>query len=205
MENGRVELKVPLKEKDVRQLKLGDIIYLTGRIFSATQSFYIRVIDDGEDPPFNPKECNVLFHVPPTVRRVGNTWEISSLTPTTSAVFERWMPFAIKRLGIRAVIGKGPLKEKTAEVMKFGAVYLTGVGGWAGVLYASKVKFQNVYWLELGIPQATWIFKAENLGPLLVTIDAHGNNLYEEVNSKLEKKIRKIYNSLGILYDKKLN
>ena len=206
MENRKVKLKVPLKEKDVNQLELGDIVYLTGKIFSASQSFYIRIIDECKDPPFNPMECNVLFHVPPTVKRVGDTWEISALTPTTSLAFEFWIRPAIKKLGIRAVIGKGPLKKRTAEAMReLGAVYLTGIGGWAGVLYSSKVKFQNVYWLELGIPQATWIFKAENFGPLLVTIDAHGHNLYEETNTKLEKKIRKIYKNLGIVYDKKLN
>jgi fumarate hydratase subunit beta len=105
----------------------------------------------------------------------------------------------IKNFGIRVIIGKGGMNRRTADAMeKYGAVYAAFTGG-AGVLAAKAIKeVKRVEWLDLGMPEALWVFQVENFGPLTVAIDTHGNNLFEEVQKTAEESRPKVYEKLGI-------
>jgi len=97
------------------------------------------------------------------------------------------------------VIGKGGMGKRTTEGMKkYGAVYGAFTGG-AAVLAAKAIKnVSGVEWFDLGMPEALWILDVEEFGPLIVAIDTHGNNLFEEVKEKVEENRIKVYERLGV-------
>jgi len=135
-----------------------------------------------------------VFHCGPIVRKKGDTWEVIAAGPTTSSRMELFEYDFIKRFGTRLIIGKGGMGEKTVMACReFGAIYTAFTGG-AAVLAAEAIKrVKEVFWLEkLGMPEALWVFEVENFGPLTVTIDAHGNNLTEDVKQRAKEIARDI-------------
>jgi len=185
------KLKTPLSEEDVRKLRVGDIIYLTGVIYTARDAAHKRIIEylkENRPLPFNLKD-GVIYHCGPVVSKKDDQWIVLAGGPTTSTRMELYEHEVIEKLGVRIIIGKGGMGKKTAEACaKYGAVYTTFTGG-AGVLAAQSIKrVIDVYWLDLGIPEAVWVFDVEDFGPLVVAIDSTGRNLIEEV---LEKSIEK--------------
>jgi fumarate hydratase subunit beta len=92
----------------------------------------------------------------------------------------------IRRFGIRAIIGKGGMSKEVGVAMKeTGCVYLAAVGGTAVSVASSITEVSGVEWLDLGMAEAMWKFKVERIGPLTVAMDAEGNDLYENVRSRL--------------------
>ncbi|BEP18315.1 FumA C-terminus/TtdB family hydratase beta subunit [Pyrofollis japonicus] len=189
-------LRTPLSEEDVRQLRVGDTVYLSGIIFTARDAAHRKILDlinRGEPLPFDPKGLAV-YHVGPVVRKKNSEWEVIAAGPTTSARLEPVEHEFIAKTGVRMVIGKGGMGKKTAEACKkYGAVYAVFTGG-AAVLAAQAIKrVVDVYWLdELGIPEAVWLFEVENFGPLTVTIDSTGKNYYDEILENAKKKAQEI-------------
>jgi len=194
-------LRTPLSEEDVRKLRVGDTVYLTGLIFTARDAAHRKILDlinRGEKLPFDPRGLAV-YHVGPVVRRKNGEWEVIAAGPTTSARLEPVEHEFIAKTGVRMIIGKGGMGAKTAEACKkYGAVYAVFTGG-AAVLAAQAIKrVVDVYWLdELGIPEAVWLFEVEEFGPLTVTIDTTGKNLYDEILENARKKAREILSRLA--------
>ncbi len=193
-------LRTPLSEEDVRKLRVGDTVYLSGLIFTARDAAHRKILDlinRGEKLPFDPRGLAV-YHVGPVVRKKNGEWEVIAAGPTTSARLEPVEHEFIAKTGVRMIIGKGGMGSKTAEACKkYGAVYAVFTGG-AAVLAAQAIKrVVNVYWLdELGIPEAVWLFEVEEFGPLTVTIDATGKNLYDEILENARKKAQEILSRL---------
>jgi fumarate hydratase class I len=120
-------------------------------------------------------------------------WEVKAAGPTTSIREEPYQGEIIKKFGIRAVIGKGGMGEKTLKALKeHGAVYLNAIGG-AAQYYAESVKqVEDVYFLEeFGIPEAMWHFKVSGFAAI-VTMDAHGNSLHEEVEKSSFERLQEL-------------
>jgi fumarate hydratase subunit beta len=140
-----------------------------------------------------------LFHCGPIVRKEGNGWKVVAAGPTTSSRMDRFEKEIIKNFRVRVVVGKGGMGTKTADAMKrYGAVYGAFTGG-AAVLAAKAVKrVKSLEWSDLGMPEAMWILEVENFGPLTVAIDAHGNNLFQNIQTKVNEKKQKIYKKLGL-------
>jgi len=189
-------LRTPLRDEDVEKLRLGDIIYLSGVIFTARDEAHAKIlelIEKGEELPFNPRGL-ALYHCGPVVRKHGDGgWELVAAGPTTSMRMESVEAEFIEKTGVKMVIGKGGMGKRTAEAMKkHKAVYATFTGG-AAVLAAEGLKrVVDVYWLEeLGIPEAVWIFEADNFGPLVVTIDSQGSNYYEKMLAEARERAEK--------------
>ena len=180
----KIQLKTPLSAKDIKKLSVGDMVYLSGKLFTArdhTHKKMLELNDKGKEIPFNPGEM-VLFHCGPVVRKEKNKWIVVSAGPTTSARMESFESKFLSSFGVKMIIGKGGMGEKTLKALKkTNAVYTHFTGG-AGALAAKAIKkIENVYFLkELGIPEAAWIFTVEELGPLIVTMDAKGNSFYEK-------------------------
>lgn len=195
------KLKTPIAEEDVRKLKVNDVIYITGTMFTARDSAHKRALDyykQGKKMPINPQGLAV-FHCGPIVKKENNKWTIVAAGPTTSTRMDLFEDEFIKNYKVRVVIGKGGMGKKTTDAMKkYGAVYGAFTGG-AAVLAARAVKnVKSVEWFDLGMPEALWILEVEDFGPLAVAIDSHGNNLFEDVRKKVEENRPKIYEKLGI-------
>lgn len=193
-------LTIPLKEEDVRSLELGDIIYLKGRLYTSRDMAHLRMketLGKGEKLPHDFYGA-VLFHAGPVaLQREDGTWELKAVGPTSSIRME---PYAdmVGEMGVRAVIGKGGMEEKTvAACQKYGYVYLQGCPGCAA-MHAKGIKsIVGVDWIDLGITEAMWEFDAECFGPLIVAIDTKGNSIYESVIEEGKKRLDTLYPPVG--------
>jgi len=176
-------LKLPVESKEIKKLHIGDIIYVTGRIFTARDEAHHMMLEkDKNNLPFNPSEM-ALFHCGPLMKKEKGKWQVISAGPTTSSRMEIFEDKFIEKYGINIIIGKGGMGERTEKALqKYDGVYTAYTGG-AGALAADKVEeVLDVYWLEeLGMPEAAWIFKVKDFGPLVVAIDSHGRSIYREL------------------------
>lgn len=194
-------LKTPISEEEVRKLRVNDTIYISGTIVTARDQAHRRALEyfrEGKTLPIN-LEGLAIFHCGPVVKKEGDKWVVVAAGPTTSTRMDLFEDEFIKNFKVRIVIGKGGMGKRTTGAMaKYGAVYAAFTGG-AAVLAAKAIKsVRSVEWLDLGVPEALWIFEVENFGPLTVAIDSHGNNIFMEVSEKVEENKRKIYEELGL-------
>jgi fumarate hydratase subunit beta len=195
------ELTTPISEEDIRKLRTNDILYITGTIFTARDEAHERALEwfkEGKELPIAPSGLGV-FHCGPIVRKVDGEWEIVAAGPTTSTRMEMFESEFLEAFKPRVIIGKGGMGPKTTAAMqKVGAVYGAYIGG-AAVLAAKAVrKIIDVSWLDLGMPEALWIMDVNRFGPLIVAIDSHGSNLYDDVQNDVIQNQKEIYKKLGI-------
>ena len=184
-------LDTPIAESDIRGLKAGDVIYVSGVIFTARDEAHKVLLERGE--PF-PLEGLALFHCGPVVRKRNGAWEVIAAGPTTSMRMESLEPEFLRRFKPRVIIGKGGMGEGTLKALgEVGAVYCHFTGG-AGALAARAIKsVREVHYLEeLGIPEAIWVFEVEKFGPLVVAMDSHGRSLYAEVGAEVQRNLEKV-------------
>jgi len=183
-----IKLKTPIPEKDIRNLKVGDTVYLSGIIVTARDAAHKLMVEEKPEFVRDVLKESVIYHCGPVVKKddQGN-WSFVSAGPTTSAREEPYQSTVIGEYDVRGVIGKGGMGPKTAEgLKKYGAVYFHAVGG-AGTLIANAVKkVLTVHKLEeFGTPEAFWVIEVEDF-PLVVTMDSHGGSLHKEVLEKSE-------------------
>mgnify|MGYP005757755491 FL=1 len=189
-------LTMPLKEEDMRSLKIGDVIYLTGHIFTARDMGHLKIrqlLEKGEELPKN--FCgSAVFHAGPVcLKNNDGSWRLNVIGPTTSIRME---PYAdmIGRLGVRAVIGKGGMAQDTLDACKkYGYVYLQAAPGCAAKLAQGIHSIYDVTWLEMGMPEALWDLEAVEFGPLVVAMDTHQNSVYKDLKENAIKKLETIY------------
>lgn len=176
-------LTTPLSESAIRELKIGDTVYLSGTLVTCRDDGHRRLIEEGIFPEQELKDM-AIFHAGPIVRKTDSGWEMISVGPTTSRRMEKYEAAFIEKSGIRMIIGKGGMGKNTAEACKrFGAAHCVFPGGCAVTAATEVEKIEGVEWLDFGMPEALWILKVKEFGPLIVSIDAEGNNLFE--NSKI--------------------
>ncbi len=175
------KLRPPLGEGDVKRLRAGDLVSVTGKIVTARDKAYARAIELLRARKRLPLDLRgaVVYHCGPLARKTPRGWEILSAGPTTSARVDHMQVEFVAKTGVRALIGKGGVGEDVAtELSRLGCAYLAFTGG-AGVLAARAIKkVEKILWQDLGIAEALWILRAQDFGPLVVAIDARGNNLY---------------------------
>ena len=164
--------KTPMNMDEIRELEVGDIVYLSGTIYTARDEAHKRILKEEEELPFDLNEA-VIYHCGPIVLREGKRWRIISAGPTTSSRMNDLAPKIIEKYEIRAIIGKGGMGEKVREKLFQRGVYMAYTGG-AALLAASKIKeVLNVYWEDLGMAEAVWELEVRDFGPLIVTMDSH--------------------------------
>jgi fumarate hydratase subunit beta len=195
------KFKTPISEEDVRKLKVNDVLYVTGTIVTARDQAHRRALEffkEGKPLPIN-LEGLAVFHCGPVVSKEGDKWIAVAAGPTTSTRMDIFEDEFIKNFKVRVVIGKGGMGKKTTDAMaKYGAVYGAFTGG-AAILAARAIKnVKSAEWLDLGTPEALWIFEVEEFGPLAVAIDSHGNNIFMDIQKKVEENKQKIYQKLGL-------
>jgi fumarate hydratase subunit beta len=194
------KISTPVSEETVRKLGVNDTVYLSGTIVTVRDAAHRRALEfhkEGKQMPIN-LEGLAVFHCGPLVKKEDGGWRVVAAGPTTSSRMELFEDEFIKNFKVRIVVGKGGMGKKTVDAMKkYGAVYGAFTGG-AGVLAAKAIKrVKGVEWSDLGMPEAMWILEVEDFGPLKVAVDAHGNNLFETIQTKAEKEKPAIYRKLG--------
>jgi L(+)-tartrate dehydratase beta subunit len=181
-------LTTPIQDKDIDQITAGDIIYLDGILVTCRDVPHRRLIEQHRKLPVDLKGL-AIFHAGPIVAKKGNSWQMVSIGPTTSMRMERFEKEFIKETGVKLIIGKGGMGADTVEgCRRHKALHAVFPGGCA-VLAATEVEeIEKVEWLELGMPEALWVSRVKNFGPLIISIDAKGNNLFETNKAKFNKK-----------------
>jgi fumarate hydratase class I len=174
-----IRLQTPLTEADVRKLKAGDLVLLSGTVFTGRDAVHHYLAKGGELAAIHD---GVIYHCGPVVLEENGTYRVVAAGPTTSIREEPYQADVIKRFGVKAVIGKGGMGAKTlAACREFGCVYLHAIGG-AAQVYASCVEaVSNVYLKQFGSPEAVWELHVRGF-PAVVTMDSHGRSLHQEVS-----------------------
>jgi fumarate hydratase class I len=182
-----VVLTPPIDEATIRSLKVGDVVLISGLIYTGRDSVHSFLMKN--EPPVDLRG-GVLYHCGPVILKDGDGWKMMAAGPTTSAREEPYQGEVIRRYGVRAVIGKGGMGARTLEALKSaGAVYLSAIGGAAQFYARSVEKVEGVSLFEFGVPEALWHLRVRDF-PCIVTMDSHGNSLHKDVEvesgSKLE-------------------
>lgn len=193
-----VRLTTPLTEKEVREIKAGDVVYLDGIVYQVRFPAHLRALEYAareEQLPFDLKRA-VIYHVYTSVTESDSGPHLNYLGATTSALLNRIEPQFIRTFKLGAIIGKGGMDKVCLDAMReVGCVFLAQVGG-ASALYTAKVKgISEIYWEDMGTERVLGL-ELEKFGPLIVGMDASGNSLYEQVQIKLKDKLPDLYKLL---------
>lgn len=176
-------LTTPITEEKIRALRVGDAVEITGVLFTGRDAVHKYLVKGGALPPGVNLRDGILYHCGPVVvKDEAGEWKVVAAGPTTSAREEPYQARIIRDFGLRAVIGKGGMGERTLEACQAsGCAYLHAIGGAAQVLAEHIKKVRNVYLLEkFGSPEAIWELEVEGF-PVVVTMDARGGSLHREV------------------------
>lgn len=188
-----IELTTPLSEPAIRALKVGDEVTIRGTLFTGRDAVHKYLHEGGQLPAGVNFNGGILYHCGPVVLKDerGN-WKCTAAGPTTSIREEPYQGQIIRDFGLRGVIGKGGMGEKTLAACKQqGCVYLHAIGGAAQVLAECIKRVPNVYLLEkFGAPEAIWEFEVSGF-PAVVTMDAHGQSLHQEVFAASQAELAK--------------
>jgi fumarate hydratase class I len=173
-----VRLQTPLREEDVRALKAGDMVLLSGTVFTGRDEVH-KYLHKGGDLPV--LQGGVIYHCGPVVLKEGAGYRVTAAGPTTSIREEPYQADVVARFGVKAVIGKGGMGAKTLEACRqHGCAYLHAIGG-AAQIYARCIEaVEDVYLEQFGSPEAVWQLRVRDF-PAVVTMDAHGRSLHQEV------------------------
>ena len=188
-----IPLSLPFTEEKIRSLKVGDPVEISGIIFTGRDVVHKYLHEGGKLPAEVNLKDGIIYHCGPVViKDEAGAWKVTAAGPTTSIREEPYQWQIIRDFGIRGVIGKGGMGDKTLEACReHGCVYFHGVGGAAQVLAECVRQVRNVYFLkEFGSPEAIWELEVEGF-PAVVTMDAHGNSLHKEVLAQSQAELAK--------------
>ena len=195
----KIRLSTTPTPQALAELRLGDIVYLDGLIYTAREGVYMRALEEKANIPMElPGESAANFHCSPAAAiRDDGTYDLGAVTATASFRFSKWIGEWIAKSGAKLIIGKGGMSvdDYKKHFVPNGAIYLTTVGYGTGALLGRGIKrVKTVHWNEeLGLAQAMWVLEAENMGPFIVESDLAGNSLFERENAKMSANIEKAY------------
>ena len=188
-----IQLTTPITETQIRSLKVGDPVEISGVIFTGRDAVHKYLHDGGQLPPEVKLRDGILYHCGPVVMKdEQGRWKVTAAGPTTSIREEPYQGGIIKQFGLRGVIGKGGMGERTlAACRETGCAYLHAVGGAAQVLAECVKSVRGVYMMEqFGAPEAIWELEVERF-PAVVTMDAHGGSLHQEIFARSQEELAK--------------
>jgi L(+)-tartrate dehydratase beta subunit len=181
-------LTTPIRDEDIEQLSTGDIVFLDGYLITCRDVGHRRLIELGMKLPVDLQGLAIL-HARPIVKQDGDGWQMISIGPTTSMRMESFEREFIRQTGVKLIVGKGGMGPETvAGCREHKAVHAVFPGGCA-VLAATEVEaIERVEWLDLGMPEALWVCRVKQFGPLIISIDTKGNNLFETNKALFDEK-----------------
>ncbi len=195
----KINLNVPVTTEQLKDVEIGDIVYLSGVVYTAREGVYKRILEDGESLPDNLAQIsNANFHCSPAARQnPDGSFTIGAMTGTASFRFSKWLDQWFDVSGAKIIIGKGGMTSEDYKkyFVPHGAIYLTTVGYGTGALLGRGIKgIRDVHWFdELGIAQAMWMVEVENFGPFIADSDLEGNSLFERETAKVNAGLGKLY------------
>jgi fumarate hydratase subunit beta len=194
-----IRLMPPVTEEQARSLVCGDVVYLNGTVLAWRDRAIERMFELSERGEAFPVDLqgSVHWHCGPIVRKTISGWSVVSAGPTASTRFSLAEVKAIEDFGVRIIVGKGGMFTEAREAMKRrGAAFLASVGGAASFYAHQIVRVKEAHWLDLGLPEAIWVLEMKDFGPLLVTMDAGGRSLYDEL--RIYENLQRIFTEKGI-------
>ena len=204
IKDGKKILVTPVSAEDLKDIHIGDIVYLTGDITTCRDVAHRRVVEEGREIPVDVRDAAIL-HAGPIIRPLGDDkYEMVSVGPTTSMRMEKFEYEFVKLTGVRVIIGKGGMKENTERACKeFGAIHCVFPAGNAVVAATEVEEIVRAEWRDLGMPETLWNCRVKEFGPLIVSIDTKGNNMFEEnkviFNQKKDATYEKISKEVGFI------
>ena len=173
VKNGKKILTTPISAEDLKDIKIGDIVYLNGSMTTCRDVAHRRLVEEGRELPVDVRN-NAIFHAGPIIRPLEN---------------DKFENEFVKETGVRVIIGKGGMKENTERACKeFGAIHCVFPAGNAVVAATEVEEIVRAEWRDLGMPETLWNCRVKEFGPLIVSIDANGDNLFEERKIEYNKK-----------------
>lgn len=193
-------LKTPLTEEDVVQLKIGDVVYVSGDAFTCRSRLHRWVLDEAHPLPAAGQERDLLIHVGPIVLpQEDGSWKLISFMPTSSIRFEKWGARTVDQWGLRMIIGKTTMGEETMEMMKKKKCVHVSPQCVSPNSWVQNIRITDVeLFRELGTIEATWSMTVKELGPFVVDIDCEGNNLYKNHEQEVDENRAAALKKLGI-------
>lgn len=189
-------LTTPLQESDMRQLHAGDVVYISGHIFTSRDMAHLKYKGLLAKAKPLPKEfCGAaVFHAGPVcLKQPDGSWKLQLIGPTTSIRME---PYAnmVGEMGVKAVLGKGGMGDDTLRAcQEYGYVYLQAAPGCAAKLSQRIQRVEDVTYFEMGMPEALWDLKADKFGPLVVGMDTFGVSIYHQLRENAFAILEKTY------------
>mgnify|MGYP000637527188 FL=1 len=181
IKDGKKILTTPVSAEDLKDIHIGDVVYLNGDLTTCRDVAHRRLVEEGRPLPVDVKDA-AIFHAGPIIRPLeDDKFEMVSVGPTTSMRMEKFEYEFTKLTGVRVIVGKGGMGPNTERACKeFGAIHCVFPAGCAVVAATEVEKIVEHHWDELGMPETLWCNKVKEFGPLIVSIDAQGRNLFEE-------------------------
>lgn len=192
-------LTAPLTDKDVEQLKVGDVVYVSGECFTCRSRLQKYVFDEKHELEFSIKGRNVLIHNGPIVVKEKGKWKLVSFMPTSSIRFEKWGAKSVDEWNLKMIIGKTTMGEKTMQMMKEKKCVHVSPQSVSPNLWIDSIEVQDVHlYDELGRIEACWFFKLKDIGPFIVDIDTKGNNYFDALDKQIEKRKIEVLKGIGV-------
>ncbi|MBR1418599.1 MAG: L(+)-tartrate dehydratase subunit beta [Synergistaceae bacterium] len=204
IKDGKKILVTPVSAEDLKDIKIGDIIYLTGSLTTCRDVAHRRVVEEGREIPVDVRN-NAILHAGPIIRPLENDkFEMVSVGPTTSMRMEKFEYDFVKITGVRVIVGKGGMRENTERACKeFGAIHCVFPAGNAVVAAVEVEEIEKAEWRDLGMPETLWNCRVKEFGPLIVSIDSQGRNYFEEkkveYNKNKDAQLEEIYKQVSFI------
>lgn len=189
----------PLTDSDVEKLNIGDIVYISGEVFTCRSRLQKYIFDEKNMLPFSTEDRNILIHNGPIVIKENGKWKLVSFMPTSSIRFEKWGAKSVDQWNLKMIVGKTTMGENTAQMMKQKKCVHVSPRSVSPNLWIDSIDVQEVHLFdELGSIEAAWFFKVHELGPFIVDIDTKGNNLFDQLDEKIADNKKQALLDLGI-------
>jgi L(+)-tartrate dehydratase beta subunit len=197
------DFTMPIDDTQVRRLRIDDTVTLNGTLYGIRDATQIHMFDRGRTTRFDLRG-HAVIHTAPNVRKVAKSAEFPTgyapicIGTTTSERMERFSRPLMAQYGVRLIIGKGGLREASAQAFgELGGAYLAIIGGTAAlettwVEAIEEVDLDDLY------PESLWKFRVKGFGPLLVAMDSHGGSLYDQVRAASLSKRGEALRRLGV-------
>jgi L(+)-tartrate dehydratase beta subunit len=196
--SGKKILTTPVKAEDLEGIKAGDMIYLNGHIVTCRDVAHRRFIEGKQSLPVDIKG-KAIYHAGPIIRSLGNDkFQMVAIGATTSMRMEKFEYEFVKQSGVRIIIGKGGMGEGTRKAcMEFKSLFVVYPAGCAVCAAAQVEEIEQAEWRDLEMPETLWVCRVKELGPLIVSIDTYGNNLYEQNMVVFNRRKEVVYNEIA--------
>lgn len=204
VKNGKKILITPISEEDLKDIKIGDIVYLTGSLTTCRDVAHRRLVEGHRELPVDVRN-NAIFHAGPIIRPLENDkFEMVSVGPTTSMRMEKFEKEFVEQTGVKVIIGKGGMGPNTEYACKnYKAIHCVFLAGNAVVAATEVEEIVKAEWRDLGMPETLWNCRVKEFGPLIVSIDTQGNNLFEKnkiiFNERKDKALEDIYKEVSFI------